>query len=57
MIQVRCTHADAAEASKTLLSSLPSGPVTRVLSLDVQNLIYKFLDVSGIGIAGAALLS
>lgn len=55
-MQVRCTHASSAEADQ-LLSFLPSGnPVSRVLSVDIQNLLYQFLEVSGNG-TPAVLLS
>lgn len=45
-MQVRCTHASSAEAEQ-LLNFLPKGPVSEVLSADIQNLLHQFLEVSG----------
>ena len=46
VLQVRSTHANSAEADQ-LLSFLPNGPVTKVLSADIQKVMLQFLEVSG----------
>ncbi|KAL3160585.1 hypothetical protein ABBQ32_010519 [Trebouxia sp. C0010 RCD-2024] len=51
---VRCTHASSAEAEQ-LLNFLPKGPVSEVLSADIQNLLHQFLEVSGFEAIDASL--